>query len=97
MYGAATERDLEQSWGREKICLRRSSGIQKIYTWGNKALPTWRGADRAPHYDFPVALAAITLAGRLIKARISATVTVHRLAHGGVACAGHVASFLKRA
>ena len=75
-----------------EICLRRSADKQWIYTEENNALPIWRGADGETHYDAPAALADLTLSEKLLIARLSATVAIHRLAHGGVASPGHVAT-----
>ena len=76
--------------GGEKICLRCHSDKQGIYTEKNNALPTWRGADGETRYDVPVALTDLTLAEKLLIARLSVTVTIHHLSHGGVASTGHV-------
>ena len=46
-------------------------------------------------YDLPSAPADIALAGKLLIARLSVTVTIHHLAHGGAASAGRVATFPK--
>ena len=43
----------------------------------------------------PDALTALALAEKLLIARLSVTVTIHHLAHGGVASTGHVATFPK--
>ena len=80
---------------RETICLRRRPDKQVIYTEKNNALPTWRGADGQKSYDAPVALADLTLAEKLPIARLSVTVTIRRLSHGGVASAGRVSTFSK--
>ena len=47
------------------------------------------------HYDVPVAPAGLTLAEELLIARLSVTVAIHLLSHGGVASTGHVATFPK--
>ena len=78
---------------REKIWLRCHSEKQGIYTEENNAPPTWRGADGRARYDVPVALTDLTIAEKLIIARLSVTVAIHRLAHGGVSSTGHVATF----
>ena len=46
-------------------------------------------------YDIPGALAGLTLAEKLLIARLSVTVAIHRLAHGGVSSTGRVATFPK--
>ena len=46
-------------------------------------------------YDIPGVLANLTLAEKLLIARLSVTVTIHHLAHGGVASTGHVTTFPK--
>ena len=48
-------------------------------------------------YAVPVALADLAIAENLLIARLSVTVTIHRLAHGVVSSAGHVATFPKPA
>ena len=84
-----------ESRGGEKICLMCHSDKQVIYTYKNNAPPTWRDADGGKHYDVPVALSDLTIAEKLLIARLSATVTIQHLSHGGVASTGYVATFPK--
>ena len=48
-------------------------------------------------YDIPEELAGLTLAEKLLIARMSVTVAIHHLAHGGFASTGHVATSPKPA
>ena len=71
----------------------RRSDKQGIYTGENNAPPTWCGADGEKRYDATVALVDLTLATKLLIARLSVTLAILSLAHGGVASAGRVATF----
>ena len=68
---------------------------QGLSTEENNAIPIWRDADGVAHYDVPGALSFLTIAERLLIARLSVTVPIHHLSHGGVASSGHVATFPK--
>ena len=46
-------------------------------------------------FDLPAALADLAPSEKLLIARLSVTVAIHRLAHGGVASTGRVATFPK--
>ena len=63
-----------------------------LLTEKNSAAPVWRDASGGKHYDDPDVLKCLTLAEKLLIARLSVAVTIHHLAHGGVASAGHVAT-----
>ena len=81
--------------GGEKIFARRYADNHGIFTEKNNAIPARRDAHGMVRYDTPCALAGLTLAEKLLIARLSVTVAIHRLAHGGVASAGRVATFPK--
>ena len=66
------------------------SDKQGIYAEKNNALPTWRGAGGEKRYDAPFAPTDLTLAEKILIARLSVTATIHQLAHGGVASTGQV-------
>ena len=69
------------------------------YAWG-----FLQGKHRAPdverrgggaRYDVADALTALKIGAKILIQRLSVTVTIHHLAHGGVASAGRVATFPK--
>ena len=65
-----------------------------LHTEKNNAIPLRRHSSGGKHFDAPEVPAAIALAGEFLIARLSAAVTIHRMAHGGVAIAGRVATCL---
>ena len=77
------------------ICASFQKDRHWIFTERSNALLTWRDANGVVRCEIPVALADLTFAEKLLIARLSVTVTTHRLAHGGVASTGHVATFPK--
>ena len=56
-----------------------------------------RDSDGVARYDPHPAIADLALAEKLLIDRLSVTATMHRLAHGGVASTGHVATCPKPA
>ena len=76
-------------------CLRFRADKQRVRTGGNNALPTWRGAEVEAQYDGRGALADIALSEKLLISRMSATVAMRHLAHGGIACARQFVAFPK--
>ena len=73
-----------------RICEGDKAGL---FTEKNNAIPVWRDASGAKHHDAPDVPKCLTLAEKLLIARLSVAAAIHRLAHGGVASAGHVATF----
>ena len=95
MYGDSSKRELLDSvrlvGGFATVAEKISRGVSQRET----APPTRRDAEGRARFDIPVALAARKLAGKLLIARLSVTVTTRRLANGGMASTGRVATIPK--
>ena len=93
--GTSLDATYRKGGGGGEISLRRYADNQGVFTEKNNAPPTWRGAVGETRYDAPVAIADLTPAEKRPIARLSVTVAIHHLAHGGVATTGHASTLPK--
>ena len=79
--------------GTERKTRQRCKGDKAgLVTEKNNAAPLQIDASGGKRYGAPCVLACLTMEEKILIDRLSAAVTIHHMAHGGVEGAGHVAT-----